>query len=236
MAADQTWGLFFFRLATCRESLYSTKGSTEAVAWKCQSFQIPEMRDAAVLSSVNFSGESPSLLFTHCCFMNHILLQDSTVVSILPSFLAHVCFGAPTLLCFIVTVEWVTLTFSILLCILCLLCSSFTSAIKLYDSRQELFTSVWRQFDKAWVNIDLAMHPTEILRDCITGFQIRPILSKLDDFHGVIVSKNQKCFHFDLLLEVIPCQTWWIYGTLYSLWCDMLHNRICIYLAPCSNK
>lgn len=78
----------FFRLAACRESLCSTKGSTEAVAWKCQSFQVPEMRDAAVLSSVNFSGESPFLPFMHCCFKNHILLQGSTVVSIHPSFLA----------------------------------------------------------------------------------------------------------------------------------------------------
>lgn len=88
----------FFRLAACREILCSTKGSTEVVAWKCQRFQIPEMRDAAVLSSVNFSGESPFLLFTHCCFMNHMLLQDSMAVFILPSLQfppPHLCFVLP---------------------------------------------------------------------------------------------------------------------------------------------
>lgn len=110
--------------------------------WGCSvdlSFQIPEMRGAAVLNSVNLSGESVFLLFMHCCFMNHVLLRDSTVVPFPP---------VPPILVSLLEHVLLSLTFSILLCLLCLLLSSFTLAMKWYDSRQELFTCVWRQFDK----------------------------------------------------------------------------------------
>lgn len=166
----------FPRLAACRESLCSTKGSTEAMAWNPSKLSDPWNQRCCSTKQGEF------LRWITLPPLHALLLYESHATArpycgIYPSFFPcppPTSAGAPTLPCFIVTVERITLTFSILLCILCLLLSSFTSAIKLYDSRQELFTSVWRQFDKAWINIDLAKYPTEILRNCFTGFQIDP--------------------------------------------------------------
>lgn len=123
------------------------------------SSQTPEtLQYQAVLTS-----QANRLLFTRHCFMNHVLLQDSTVGSFLPIPPSQPCFDASASARVIVTSERVTLTFSLLSCVLCLLLSSFTLAIKLYESRQELFTtSVRWQFDKAWVNTDQLKCPTQI--------------------------------------------------------------------------
>lgn len=88
-----TFGLYFHGSWSDPRSFSSDlvlAGNASAIPgqhWGCSidvSFQIPEMRGAAVLNSVNRSGESLFLLFMHCCFMNHVLLQDSTVVPFLP--------------------------------------------------------------------------------------------------------------------------------------------------------
>lgn len=77
-AADQTWGPLFQTCCLQRMQGQHWGHSVDV------SFQIPERRGAAVISTGILSGESPFLLFMHCCFMSHMLLQDSTVVSFLP--------------------------------------------------------------------------------------------------------------------------------------------------------
>lgn len=198
MAADQTWGLFFSDLLLAEKACAVPRAALR-LCMELSKLSDPwnerccSTKQCEFLRWITLSPRHALLLYeSHATARLYICV---TVVSTPPSLQfppSHRCFGAPTLPCFIVTVERVTPTFSILLCVLCLLLSSFTSAIKLYYSRQELFTtSVWRQFDKAWVNTDLAKYPTKILSDCFTGFQIGLILSKQDVFHRLIGSNCQ---------------------------------------------
>lgn len=161
MAANQTWGLFFPTCCLQRKPV-QYQGQHWGCGMEMSKFSSPwnerccSTKQCEFLRWISLPPLHAQLLYeSHATARQYCCIYPSLLPSLqFPPF--PLCFGAPTLPCFIVPVERLTLTFSILLCILCLLLSSFTSAIKLYDPRQELFTSVWRQFEKAWVNRDLA--------------------------------------------------------------------------------